>query len=403
MQFRRSGQRDDRRRRVLMDENAEDANKKSRAKTAGKTDANQCAGYTDSARTDRQPRITDFLPRRPWVLALLLFAAALCLAGLGLLHIQASEWSRAIPQGDLSALNLSAPANLGIWFASTVLMLGAVASLQVYALRRHKMDDYRGRYRIWLWTALVFVLASIDATANLHLALPGLVARLAGESLRGSATLWWVGLYSVVVGGFALRMLVEVRRSKAAIAFLTLAIVAYGTSAALKLDLVTVQEQSSAVIAQATVPIVGHLLAVFSIWFFARRVHLEVHDQVPVAAPKAKAKAKSQQTPKRTTRRKTTKSAEPKSDDAAKEQPAAKPVAEQPKEKPDQDKVEQLEEEIQQKQQRTRKTRKSRPAKAAATESPSVEEDHEELEDSIRMTKSERKKAKKQRRTRRAA
>ena len=46
-------------------------------------------------------------------------------------------------------------------------MLGSssLTALLVYVIRRHKMDDYRGRYRLWLWCAAALLIALAGCTS----------------------------------------------------------------------------------------------------------------------------------------------------------------------------------------------------------------------------------------------
>ena len=57
-----------------------------------------------------------------------------------------------------------ASGSLASWFASTLLMWTAAGAVLTFLIRRHRTDDYRGSYYVWLWATIALVLASIAAS-----------------------------------------------------------------------------------------------------------------------------------------------------------------------------------------------------------------------------------------------
>ena len=70
---------------------------------------------------------------------------------------------------------MAAEGSLAAWFSSLLLLGAALATLVVYAVRRHRADDYRGRYRLWLAAAVCWLLLATDEAASLHESLQELV------------------------------------------------------------------------------------------------------------------------------------------------------------------------------------------------------------------------------------
>ena len=81
----------------------------------------------------------------------------LVVTGLTWLHIRIADLSQTLPRDGLAAIDAGAAGNLAAWFSSCLLLMAAACSLQIYNLRRHKIDDYRGRYRIWVWAAIALL------------------------------------------------------------------------------------------------------------------------------------------------------------------------------------------------------------------------------------------------------
>ena len=102
--------------------------------------------YADGAVDYRQPRITDLIPRRR--LTLFLLAASLLSVLLGLENLYGYVFVLPYPgnRQALAALDLQRSGNIADWCASASMLVCAAASLLVFAVRRHRTDDYRGVY-----------------------------------------------------------------------------------------------------------------------------------------------------------------------------------------------------------------------------------------------------------------
>ncbi|MCH7726924.1 MAG: hypothetical protein IH991_10640 [Planctomycetes bacterium] len=270
MEFRQRGQRDERRRRVLLDDTSFD---RAGASSTTSQDENAYAKsrlYREGTLTEHQPRTIDLLPKRFWVFSLLVLFLALFVVGVNLLGNQHAEWSEAVAPADLSAINLQSRGNLATWFASALLALAAMISWQIYALRRHKVDDYRGRYRLWLWAGAALMLASIDATAGLHRIVDGSLERATGIRLFGEASGWWMITFGIVFGAIAVRMGIEMRRSWSSLAALVIALSGYTVSALAKLNLIA--GNASAIVA-VNGAIIGHSMVLLCTALYARFIY----------------------------------------------------------------------------------------------------------------------------------
>jgi len=118
------------------------------------------AAYAPAARHARQRPMHDLVPLRLTMIGLVV-AGALSLVGV---VTALAVWSPALAEivstEELLPLSLGGSRNLAHALASTLLLIASLMSILIYSLRRHRVDDYHGRYRLWIWAALACLVAS---------------------------------------------------------------------------------------------------------------------------------------------------------------------------------------------------------------------------------------------------
>ena len=114
----------------------------------------------------------------------------------------------------MAALDLAVKGSLGCWFSAMMLLAASAVAILVYCVRRHRTDDYQGRYRIWLWAAACWFLMATDQAASLRDAFRDLMIGLTGTTLVGDGSLWWVILYALIWGAIGSRLLVDMHASR---------------------------------------------------------------------------------------------------------------------------------------------------------------------------------------------
>lgn len=218
MLFFRAGRSSQRHRRVLHDTllttpvtlaTGVGRRRSSRSRYATEGYVGQSENYGDAMLLESQNRLTDLVPIHPMLLALVFvagFGMVILLVGLYLWMSQSGQ-----PLGRIAALDLADRGSLASWFCSLTLALAAATAGLVYTVRRHKLDDYRGHYRIWLWSATCWLLLSIDATANLHDAFGQIMIWLTGTRLFGGPATWWLAVFGFMIAAVSLRLLVDMR------------------------------------------------------------------------------------------------------------------------------------------------------------------------------------------------
>ncbi len=139
-------------------------------------------------------------------------------------------WASLAYRPDLARpLMLSRPDSFGTWARAFFLAAAALTALLVYQLRRYKIDDYKGHYRIWRPVIVLIALMSIDSVCDLVPWGGAMVDGLLGKRVALSGADWIRIVLTVGGGALALRLVAEVRRSKIALTMMILALVGFVT------------------------------------------------------------------------------------------------------------------------------------------------------------------------------
>ena len=285
--FRRHGQRDDRRRRLLTDD----------LSNSGDWPACQewpedgppllkSAHYGDAAFLEQQPRLLDLVPRG--LIALTLLAMAGVAISVGLEAAYGWMLGRVARGGaSVAALDLAVKGSLGCWFSSLMLLAAAVVAYLIYSVRRHRIDDYQGRYRIWLWAAAWWFVMATDQAANLRDGFRDLMTTLTGTPLVGDGALWWAIVYALVLGAIGSRLLMDMRPSRLSMGALLAAAIAHVAVIADRLNIVSFPEGANEVMLRAGAEMFGNLMLLAAMILYARHVVRDAQGLLPRSQPQS--------------------------------------------------------------------------------------------------------------------
>ncbi|MGA2796147.1 MAG: hypothetical protein ABSE63_01080 [Thermoguttaceae bacterium] len=243
--------------------------------------ANRSDHYPDASFLDEQMRMIDLVPRRLTILALWLAAGLAIISGLEVLYNWQCELSATIAGGQFAAFDLTQTGCLGSWFASLLLLAASVAAVLTYTIRRHRTDDYHGRYRIWLWAALCCFFAATDVAADLHESLRQIMIHLTNTRVWGDGSLWWIIPCVLVLGALGSRLVLDMRPCRLSITALSLAAAGYLVAACMELGLVSIGDAVRTAIIKAGCALYGHLMLLMSMALNARYVILDAEGLLP--------------------------------------------------------------------------------------------------------------------------
>ena len=279
MNLRRS---DQHRRRVLMDDSTNattsDASPVKTKSSNADCDSNASGNtrvYTSGGRRRNQLRTTDLIPKRRWVVALLILGLIGCAAGLNWLHEIAGQSESILGTEGTAALSLDARSGIGTWFSTFLLILTSLASVQTFALRQHRCDDYRGHYRIWLFLAVIFLFASLNCVIDLNQIFTNAAQKLTGFEWLANGTWALVSIKLFLMSLLIGRILIEIRSCKAAVLTLVIVALAYGTNLTMEIESVDQTVRNEVPIANSNFAMAGHIFLFLTVLIFTRFVYLD--------------------------------------------------------------------------------------------------------------------------------
>jgi len=239
-------------------------------------------------------RLNDLVPRRLVSLALLLLLGVGAIAGVEALYWVQPQISARLDGATVSAFDLTQGRNLNSWLSAAFLQLAALVSVLNYLIRRHRVDDYHGHYRIWLWAALCWLYMSVDEGANLHQGFQLAMVALTGTRLVGDGSLWWVLAYLFFLVPVGLRLTVDMRECRTSVFLMGVVALLYVLAAGthltwIPLRVTPVQHE----MIEEGAELLGHWLLVYALLVHARHLVFDVEGRLPQKAAKPKAAAKS--------------------------------------------------------------------------------------------------------------
>jgi len=181
------------------------------------------ADYSPEALPERQPALATLLPTGLGGLALAatgLLSLAAAAVGVGVWEAVAGTVTFGRGTGRFAstlaavrqALDLHSLLSLGGWLAEMCLVIAMAAALVVRLMRRHRRDDFGGRYRAWGWLASLFLITACAGQVPLGAVVSAFISDATGITLGPAGIGWWVlaaGLLYAVVGLWAVLPLHE--------------------------------------------------------------------------------------------------------------------------------------------------------------------------------------------------
>ncbi len=271
--------RDERRRRLLTeDTNADPAASAEDARTIPRGENK--ARYAEAAHYAHRARLTDLVPSQPWVMTVCFLAGLLIVAGLEGLYYWMPSVAAQTTDGRVEAFDLDGEGSLAVWFSSMTLAAASGIALLVFTVRRHRADDYHGRYRIWVWAAACWLVMSIDECGSLHEGFKELMSHATGTRIAGDGSLWWAGAYLLVLGAVGARLLLDMRECRSSTAAIFATAASYAVAVAAQLGWIMPETGARGVMLEEGAEMVGNLFLVLSMAIHLRYVCLDAEGKV---------------------------------------------------------------------------------------------------------------------------
>jgi hypothetical protein len=242
---------------------------------------------------DEQPRLTDLIPIRLHLYLIPLAIGGAIIAGLELLYSWMPRLASMTTDGRVAAFDLDGEGSLAVWFSSMTLAAAGLVAILVYTVRQHKVDDYHGRYRIWLWAALCWFLMSLDETASLHEGFKELMVLVSGTRLFGDGSIWWVVPYFFLLAAVGTRLLVDMRHCWLSSSVLIGTAICYALSVVAQLGWILPEAGAQGVMLEEGAELVGDLLLFMAMALHARYVIMDAQGLIAPPAQKVRAVARA--------------------------------------------------------------------------------------------------------------
>ncbi len=145
-----------------------------------------------------------------------------------LMHYLSVTWAPLALREELARpFRLDRPDSFGTYTRAIFLFAAAGTALLVYQLRRYKVDDYKGHYRLWRPVILLLLLMSIDCVCGLVSWAGAVIDASIGKRIAMAGANWL--RIVMAVGGIvlAVRLLAEVHRSRLSLAMMTVAVASW--------------------------------------------------------------------------------------------------------------------------------------------------------------------------------
>ena len=297
-QFRRSGQRDDRRRLLLGESAVQPARRRCARKSADDNALDiehKSPNYGDADFMDEQPRLIDLVPRRLTTLFAWLVVGILCIMGLEALYSWMPHLAGMTGDGQIATFDLDDEGSLAVWFSSVTLLAAAGMAVIVYTIRRWKVDDYGGNYRVWLWAALCCLLLSIDETASLHEGFKKLMIVVTGTTIAGNGSIWWALPYGFLLGAVGSRLLVDMWPAKLSTGAFVATAVCYAVAVVAELQWIMPEMGARSVMVEEGAEMLGDVFLLLAMTLHARYVILDAEGLLPPPKPKKVRKSKHEE------------------------------------------------------------------------------------------------------------
>ena len=283
----------DRRRRVMLDAVAADSEfavesvrAKKRLRTRERMDSldeheheytqkYRDPGYSQAVRKTCQQRMVQLIPVRRGTLSIVLSCMWMLWGGLLFSHywiftrfdsstMNAAEKAASFATLPIAQLfHLRSSHSIAQWLTTQLWMLTAVAACMIFQLRRHKLDDYRARYRIWVVLAIAAAFSSFEASSSGLLLLGLSIDSWAQREIGYAGWPLVLAIFASIIGVIGIRLCSELKSAPMSVVSWLLGLAAWGLAALLGTGLLKITWSPATVDLVVGGCLLGGILAVF--------------------------------------------------------------------------------------------------------------------------------------------
>ena len=146
------------------------------------------------------PQVTSFVPRRFRTLSLIAIGGLAAATVAELTAHFAGPLSKMVEVVSPAEITEVFSSRLVAWSSAALLLLTAAYTRLIFSLRRHRVDDFRGRYRVWRMAGWAAMLLSVNAVLGAHPLIALFLGNQVDWQVLPTHAGWWLAP-AVLLGG----------------------------------------------------------------------------------------------------------------------------------------------------------------------------------------------------------
>lgn len=238
------------------------------------------AGYSQDVRSTCQQRLVQLIPvRRRSMMVVAIVCFGMWATSLLLhywVHIRPTDPTQLSPIAYL--FHLRSYYGLPHWFATQLWMLTGIMAVMIYQIRKHKLDDYQARYRVWLGLAAASFFASMDSSTTCLDLLGRSIDPWARAEVGYSGMALVLATFAAIVGILGLRLCGELQAAPFAVGLWLGGLVSWGISALFGTGLLRTEWSQASMDLFVGGTWLGGILAVWlAAGIYLRHVYIHAH------------------------------------------------------------------------------------------------------------------------------
>ncbi len=232
--------------------------------------------YGAGANIENHPQVTSFVPRRFRTLCGLAAVGVAVAAGAETVAFFAESLSALVKVSSASEITEVFANRLIAWTSAVMLVLTMAYTRLIYSLRRHRVDDERGRYRVWRTAGYAALLLSLNSVLGAHQLIAKYLGSIVDWQLLPAHAGWWLVPSALIGGWLLIRLIRDASECRTALSVYVLAAACFVVAGVSSSGWSPAWAATVPELMSRSLPLVGFTLLLVASQLFARYVILDV-------------------------------------------------------------------------------------------------------------------------------
>lgn len=258
--------------------------------------------YGAGANIENHPQVTAFVPRRMSTFCMYALAGIGVAVSAELVAHFATPLSQFVESVSPAELTDVFANRLVAWTSATLLLLAVGYTRLVYSLRRHRVDDYRGRYRVWRTAGWAALLVSLNSVLGAHTLIAACLGSLVDWQMLPASAGWWLVPSALLGGWLVIKLMIDASECRSALCSFALGTVCLTIAAAHSAGWSPEWSMAWPDTMGRSLPLLGFTFVLIGTQLFARYVILDVQGLIERAEPAPLEKQSEEKVAKKATK-----------------------------------------------------------------------------------------------------